>query len=385
MSVNAARTSACATIHLLMIVTPESAEELAGLLVEAASKGQSIILCGNSTKDRMGGPIAPAEVTISTSKLNRVLEYEPRDLTISVEAGISYREMSRVLAERNQMVPLDPAFSDRATVGGIVAANVSGPRRRLYGTARDMVIGMTFATLEGKLIPSGGMVVKNVAGLDMGKLMIGSYGTLAAIAVVNFRVHPLPLGTRTFVGDFELVGDAITRRDEVLKSQLQPSAIDLVKNDAGYRLLIQAGGSAAVLDRYSRELPWAQAVEGAEEDSLWEEIREFTARFLETHQNGLVIRTPCALSEVGNVMERLPRPALARAGSGVCWGYYRQVGDFEHGGDSQQGLIEFAPQEIRESWELWPRPGSDFAMMKKIKQMFDPGCLLNRGRLYGRI
>jgi glycolate oxidase FAD binding subunit len=368
-----------------MIVTPETAEELAGLLVEAAAKGQSINLCGNSTKDRMGGPIAPADITISTAKLNRVLQYEPRDLTISVEAGISYREMSRVLAEQGQMVPLDPAFSDRATVGGIVAANVSGPRRRLYGTARDMVIGMTFATLEGKLIPSGGMVVKNVAGLDMGKLMIGSFGTLAAIAVVNFRVHPLPVGTRTFVGDFERVEDAMARRDEVLKSQLQPSAIDLVKNDAGYRLLIQAGGSAAVLDRYLRELPWARAVEGAEEDSLWEEIREFTARFLETHENGLVIRTPCALSEVGNVMEGLPWPALARAGSGVCWGYYPQVGDFEHRGDLQRGVVEFAPQDVRETWQLWPRPGSDFAMMKKIKQMFDPGFLLNRGRLYGRI
>ena len=100
------------------------------------------------------------------------------------------------------MIPLDPpfsdraaeraAFSERATMGGIVAANTSGPRRRLYGSARDMVIGMTFATLEGKLIRTGGMVVKNVAGLDMGKLMIGSFGTLAAIATLNFRLYPSP-------------------------------------------------------------------------------------------------------------------------------------------------------------------------------------------------
>jgi glycolate oxidase FAD binding subunit len=368
-----------------MMVVPETARELAAVLAEAGAKGRSITLCGNSTKNRMGGPIAAAEITVSTAKLNRVLQYEPRDLTISVEAGIPYRELSRVLAEHRQMVPLDPAFSERATMGGIVAANMSGPRRRLYGTARDMVIGMTFATLEGNLVPSGGMVVKNVAGLDMGKLMIGSYGTLAAIAIVNFRVHPMPVGTRTLVGEFEQVGDAIGRRDEVLKSQLQPSAIDLVKNDAGYRLLIQAGGSAAVLDRYSRELGWARAMEGPEEDALWEEIREFTARFLETHENGVVVRTPCALSEVGKVMEGLPRPALARAGSGVCWGYYPQVGDLRHEGDSQRGVVEFAPQDVRETWELWPRPGSDFAMMKKIKHMFDPGSLLNRGRLYGRI
>ncbi len=152
------------------------------------------------------------------------------------------------------MIPLDPPFSEGATVGGIVAANVSGPRRRLYGTARDMVIGMTFATLEGKLIRSGGMVVKNVAGLDMGKLMIGSFGTLAAVAVMNFRLHPMPVGTRTFVQEFVRATEAIAARDKILKSSLQPAAVDIVKSSAGYDLMIQAGGSPAVLDRYSREL-----------------------------------------------------------------------------------------------------------------------------------
>ena len=115
-------------------------------------------------------------------------------------------------------------------MGGIVAANTSGPRRRLYGSARDMVIGMTFATLEGKLIRTGGMVVKNVAGLDMGKLMIGSFGTLAAIATLNFRLHPKPAGTRTFVQNFEQSPEVIAARDEVLKSRLQPAAIDIVKS-----------------------------------------------------------------------------------------------------------------------------------------------------------
>ncbi len=177
-----------------MTIVPGSPEELAQCLADASSRGQRIALLGNSTKARMGGPIAPYDVAISTSGLNKILEYEPRDLTISVGAGITYSELSRVLAEHGQMIPLDPPFSDRAaeraTMGGVVAANTSGPRRRLYGSARDMVIGMRFATLEGKLVDSGGMVVKNVAGLDMGKLMIGSFGTLAAIATLNFRVYP---------------------------------------------------------------------------------------------------------------------------------------------------------------------------------------------------
>src|SRR5580704_7744391 len=150
-----------------MTIVPGSAEELAECLADAGAHRRRVAVCGNSTKDRMAGPIAQSDVTISTAALNTVLEYEPRDLTISVGAGISYCELSRILAEHQQMIPLDPPFSDRATLssratmGGIMAANTCGPRRRLFGSARDMVIGMTFATLEGKLVKTGGMVVKN--------------------------------------------------------------------------------------------------------------------------------------------------------------------------------------------------------------------------------
>jgi glycolate oxidase FAD binding subunit len=369
-----------------MMLVPGSPEELAAQLAEASSSSQSINIGGNFTKAGMGGPVAASDVTISTAKLNRVLQYEPSDLTISVEAGITYRELSRVLAEHRQMIPLDPHFSDSATAGGILAANVSGPRRRLYGTARDLVIGMTFATLEGKLIRTGGMVVKNVAGLDMGKLMIGSFGTLAAIGIVNFRVHPAPSATRTFVLQFENLAEAIAARDAVLKSQLQPSSIDILKSAGSCRLLIQAGGSAAVLDRYSRELTGAHVLEGGDERELWQTICEFTPRFLSEHEDGAVLRMSCGLSEVGRVMDWMPATALARAGSGVCYGYFPQAQNLELFTDYGSGaVIEFAPQGFRERANLWPAPGSDFEMMKKIKDMFDPRGLLNRGRLYGRI
>jgi len=368
------------------MLAPDSPEELAAQLAEANSKGQSINLGGNFTKAGMGGPAAESDVTISTAKLNRVLQYEPRDLTISVEAGIPFRELSRVLAEHRQMIPLDPHFSNDATAGGILAANVSGPRRRLYGTARDMAIGMTFATLEGKLIRTGGMVVKNVAGLDMGKLMIGSFGTLAAIATVNFRVHPMPPATRTFVLEFPHIAELIAARDAVLKSELQPSSIDILKSAGSYRLVIQAGGSSEVLDRYSRELPGAQVLEGDAERDLWHNLCEFTPEFLRENGDGAVLRMSCALSEVGRVLDWMPATALARAGSGVCYGYFPHAVDTTLFTDYGPGaVIEFAPQSFREQADLWPSPGSDFEMMKKIKDMFDPRRLLNRGRLYGRI
>ena len=177
------------------------------------------------------------------------------------EAGLPWCEFTRLLAENRQMIPLDPPFADGATVGGVMAANSSGPRRRLYGTARDLVIGMQFATLEGKLVQSGGMVVKNVAGLDMGKLMIGSFGTLAAIAVVNFKVLPMPEVERSFLLPFDSLAAAMAARNRILKGGLQPAAIDLLNpaaaGDLGNRawlLAVRAGGNAAAVERYEREI-----------------------------------------------------------------------------------------------------------------------------------
>ncbi len=195
------------------MLAPSTPAELAEALRDAASAGLTIALAGNSTKRRMAGPIEPADVAVTTISLRGQLQYEPRDLTISVGAGLSWREVTSLVAEQRQMIPLDPPYGDQATVGGVVAANTSGARRRLYGTARDVVIGMQFATLEGKLVQSGGMVVKNVAGLDMAKLMIGSFGTLAAIAVVNFKLAPMPEVERSFLLAFESLEAANAARD----------------------------------------------------------------------------------------------------------------------------------------------------------------------------
>jgi len=333
-------------------MTPEN---LAGELRSLATSHRTIRLGGNFSKDRLGGAPTPADVTISTREMRRLLKYDPRDLTVSVEAGMPWSELETNLAGNRQMIPLDPGWAN-STVGGVVAANISGPRRRLYGTARDMIIGMTFATLEGKLVQSGGMVVKNVAGLDMAKLMIGSFGTLAAIAVVNFKVFPMPVESRTFEMRFATAKEAFAERDRILQSVLQPSAIDIVNWPDGFRLLIGAGGSAAVLDRYARELAGARVVE----ESVWDEIRRFTPRFLDQHPGGVVVPMSMKLSEMPGVMESLSVPAIARAGNGVIYAHYAQK-----------------PPAV--AWN------GDFAMMEKVKHMFDPERLLNRGRLYGRI
>ena len=361
------------------MLRPATPADLAFALAAAASKNLTITLTGNNTKSLMAGPQHASDIHISTSALTRVLKYEPADLTISVEAGMLYRDLTTLLAENRQMIPLDPPFAETATIGGILASNTSGPRRRLYGSARDMVIGMTFATLEGKLVQTGGMVVKNVAGLDMAKVLIGSFGTLAAIATVNFKLTPMPQATRTLVRRFRRSEEAIAARDAILKSVLQPAALDLLNTGAGFQLIAQASGNGGVLDRWTRELSSAQVVEGDDEQRLWTGIRETIPAFLGANPEGAIVRVSCPLTEVGRVLEAMPPGSLARAGTGVCYGLFRDVRNAQG-----RGLIDFAPHSFREQNQLWPAPGSDFAMMEKVKSMFDPARLLNRGRLYGR-
>lgn len=377
---------------------PGSPEELAEAMGRAGSRRQTIELGGCFSKRRMAGAVAAADMTISTSAMRRVRQYEPRDLTISVEAGVSYFELSRLLATHRQMIPLDPPFAGGATIGGIVASNGSGPRRRLYGTARDMVIGMYFATLEGKLVESGGMVVKNVAGLDMSKLMIGSFGTLAAIAVVNFKVIPQPPGERTFRFSFAGLDEAVAVRDAILKSPLDPAAIDLLNPGAAetakpaYVLAVRAGGNSAAIARYERDLAamGAQPVPAVDEGPFWRAIEDFTPHYLNGHPDGAVVRVSCTLKEVMAVMQSIPGPAIARAGTGVCYAYFGNSSEAAaFAGETarlySETVVEFAPENRKEALTLWPAPGQDLEIMKRIKLMFDPQMLLNRGRLYGRI
>ncbi|MGO9966306.1 MAG: FAD-binding oxidoreductase [Bryobacteraceae bacterium] len=381
-------------------MAPETAAEVAELLRRPALHNRTNALEGNGSKRLMAGPNQPSDESFSTVNLKRVREYEPRDLTIGVEAGLRWSELTRLVGEHRQMVPLDPPFADRATVGGVVAANTSGPRRRLYGTARDAIIGMEFATLEGKLVRSGGMVVKNVAGLDMAKLMIGSFGTLAAITAVNFKLTPMPELERSFLVTFDTLASAIEARDRLLRSHLQPAAIDLLNPAAGtglgqasWLVAVRAGGNSAAIDRYEREISQlgdGVAFDDSRQETLWKRMEEFTPAFLAAHPDGAVARASCTLKGLEAVMASLPGAAVARAGSGICYGYFERAADAAAwvAGAAELGakaVVEFAPEESKSGLDLWPAPGADWEIMRRVKHLFDPDNLLNRGRLYRRL
>jgi glycolate oxidase FAD binding subunit len=224
----------------------------------------------------------------------------------------------------------------------------------------------------------------------MGKLMIGSFGTLAAVAVLNFQLQPMPEVDRLFLLRFDSLDSAIAARDKVLKSVLQPASIDLLNPMAaaivgwtGYVLAIQAGGNGAVIDRYEKEL---RELGGLQISDTASPLPEFTPWYLATHENAAVARISCTLSQLHGTIEGLNAPVVARAGSGVCYAYFDKAeAAAEAVGRTHNAIIEFAPEDRKPKLNLWPAPGPDFEIMKRIKHMFDPERLLNRGRLYRQL
>jgi glycolate oxidase FAD binding subunit len=387
------------------ILQPGSAEELRGALASAASAKRSVELFGTNTKRLMAGATAEGAMRISTARLDRIVQYEPRDLTISVGAGMKFADLVRELDGHGQMIPLEGAYADEGTVGGLVAANISGPRRRLYGTARDMVIGMKFATMDGKLVDTGGMVVKNVAGLDMGKLMIGSFGTLAAIATVNFKLVPKPSAARTLLFGFDGVKAAMEARDAMIRGVLNPVAVDVLNpvlaaqlnltqmNVKGFILAIAFAGNQAVIERSNREaaaLGTARPLTAEEEQRFWSALQHVTPRHLEKFKEGLVGRVSTTLADCGEALASVEGAGHAHAASGVVRAWFSRPDTASRWLAAAvkrgwKGVIEFSSDAAKRNLTLWPEPGGDFAIMKGIKRMFDPEGLLNSGRLYGRL
>jgi glycolate oxidase FAD binding subunit len=379
------------------VIEPTTAREVAEILKSAGASKQRLITGGHFSKKLMAGPVdSGARQTLTTARLNRVLQYEPRDLTVSVQAGMPFRTLTELLATNGQMIPLDPMYSEDCTVGGVIASNTSGSRRRQYGTARDFVIGMQFAMMNGRLVETGGMVVKNVAGLDMGKLMIGSFGTLAVITSVNFKVVPVPPAERTFAIRFATCTAAVEVRDKLIQGPLQPVAVDLLNPEMAaqqklvdWTLLVRFGGNEALMERCEREVAkLGDARTGRA--GFWQDIQNLTPRFMAKYRDGVVVRVSCALDRLGSVMEGMGVPAIARAGTGVIYAFFIRSASAaawlsQATPAGLHGVIEFAPDSVREQLELWPAPGTDFAMMEKVKRMFDPELLLNRGRLYRRL
>ena len=420
------------------IALPADREQVCELMRLASTERLKVAPIGRGTKLHMGGAAQPVDLVLSLDRMNRICDYPASDLTISVEAGLPIRELARTLAAKGQMLPLDVPFADEATVGGATAANSSGPRRLAYGTWRDFVLGLQFITADGKLAKGGGKVVKNVAGYDVPKLLIGSHGTLGVIVEATFKVFPQPPASATVALGFRSAQQAAQATRQILHSPLIPQALDLVDAAAAsltsrtellpapFTLLAGAAGQEAVLERFERELPALvrasgltsfSLYRGEQEASLWCAVQEMTPAFLRAQPEGVVVKSSLPLSRIGDFIERSRATAdqhgvalatLARAGSGIVYTYLwpaspdrtakraeplgrapeAQAAEETIRAAEQRGgraIVEWCPAELKSKMNLWGTLGDDFAWMRKLKAALDPQGILNPGRFYGGI
>ncbi len=303
----------------LLTVSPASADEIAAILRLASQGGFAVAPVGGATDlDTFSGSV---QVLLRTDRLIEIEHYDPADLTIGVGAGMTVAQLDAMVAEHRLMLATDPPLPERTTIGGLLSAAAQGPLRHGYGAVRDFCIGIRFVTGDGRKAKGGGRVVKNVAGYDLMKLLIGSYGTLAVITSASFKLFPSPRQTRTFLAEFATWQEALKFRDLVMRSPLSPMCLELVSPGARkmmrpemtnntWVLCVKAAGSDAVLARYRKELGSAvtREVEGAEEIELWRAIENFPQmRGDEELASGrwLCATIDAPVGEVGDVLQLL--------------------------------------------------------------------------------
>jgi glycolate oxidase FAD binding subunit len=226
-------------------VAPLTADELAVVLCQASERAQPVVPWGAGTLQRLGAEPPPGASILRTTALNRIVEYHPPDLTITVEAGVALETLEAMLAEHGQWLPWLPPAPGRATVGGLLAAGAGGPLRLGYGAPRDWVLGMQVALADGRLVKSGGKVVKNVAGYDTHKLHIGALGTLGVMTTVTFKVFPRPEHSGALlVGCADRAG-ALALAERLRERPLAPVSLALLAGGVARRLAEQARAAKA--------------------------------------------------------------------------------------------------------------------------------------------
>jgi glycolate oxidase FAD binding subunit len=224
------------------VASPASVDEAAALLRTAAEHGLSVVPRGGGSRLAWGSPVTSCDLLVDTGQMNRVLEHVAGDLVARVQAGARMGDVAAALAGAGQEIALDVPAD--ATVGGVIASGLAGPRRLRYGSPRDLLIGVTLARADGTVAHSGGKVVKNVAGYDLGKLLAGSAGTLGLIAEATFRLHPLPDARAFVTAAFSSAGAAATAVAEAAASALVPSAVELRRAGGPVSVGVELEGSA---------------------------------------------------------------------------------------------------------------------------------------------
>lgn len=376
---------------------PADAEGVARALADAARERRSLVVRGGGTKSDWA-PAPPDAGVLSTARLNRVVAHRHGDLTATVEAGARLADVNRELRAHGQWLALDPAWSGRATIGGIVATSDAGPRRHRFGSPRDQIIGIEIARADGERAKAGGIVVKNVAGYDLARLMTGSFGCLGVILNATFKLYPLTASSRTLVCDLPSNAEAGHLIAAINASQLTPTALEIqspplralirfestdastaTQSAAAARLAEASGARTRILAGDEEQREWAEHA-----DRPWKGAGAVAKVTLLPSDLALTLDALMAGAGNGTACE-----VAGRAGLGVL------LARFEGDVPSQARAIarvrgRTAPHrgsvvvlrgssDLRASVDPWGPMGSAFPVMQSVKRAFDPLGILNPG------
>jgi glycolate oxidase FAD binding subunit len=392
-----------------LVAEPASVEEASRVLAAASRAGKKVVVVGSGSKLGLGNPPERLDLLVSTRRLHRVLEHAAGDLVVKVEAGARLADLQAALAPSGQWLALDPP-EPGATVGGVVAANASGPRRLRYGTVRDLIIGITVVLADGTVAHAGGKVVKNVAGYDLSKLFCGSLGTLGLIAEATFRLHPRPAAAAVVtlqVERTEQLGEAVRR---LLRSTLVPSAIELtwygrpglltvviegirqgvaaqaaaaaeLLGEAGETEVLGPGGTEAALSRLGA-LPWEKAEVGIKVAVPPAELPgALTGLWTGWLGHGrMAAHAGTGVLEVGLEGPDPGNPDQVEAFAGA-------VAKARAALAARQGtlVVAEAPPALKRAVDVWGPPGDAVELMRRVKRQFDPDRQMSPGRFLGGI
>jgi glycolate oxidase FAD binding subunit len=372
-------------------VAPASYEQVAEVVRYAHAEGLAVIPWGGGTRMHIGNVPSRYDIALSLSRLNAVVEHEPADMTVTCQAGITLSELQRHLATAGQLLPLDPPGGDRATIGGILAANAWGPWRHAHGSARDMTIGLRVVTAEGKLTRAGGRVVKNVAGYDLCKLYVGSLGTLGVIVEATFKLAPLPRATAAISAACESAAAACGVAATLQRRGLAVRGVTLVTNGGAWALALELAGTPAAVERSRREIAAVAQIADATGTPL--EAPGGESDSLLCKASVLPTRLPALIDG----LEALPGPPrlLAFPTAGVCYAAWPSPPDPEGIAGAARELtsaaggtlvLERCPLELKRRVDVFgDAPGPSFELMRRVKEQFDPKDVLSPGRFLGRL
>jgi glycolate oxidase FAD binding subunit len=438
-----------------VVVFPKNTDQVAEVVKFANRENLAIVARGSGTKMAMGNPPQKLDMVVCTSRMNHMLDVDTSNLTMTVEAGVKFRDLQARLATQEDrcylpledlgaegdeiicsdrshsgcFIPIDPPYANKATIGGIIATNSTGPRRLLYNLPRDSIIGIRLVAPNGDILGSGGKTVKNVSGYDVSKLMVGSMGTLGILCEMTMRLLPLPEKMATLLVFFTTFLKASAFTEHILETRLLPAAVEIMNAKAyshlsmddipdlgsdGYVAAVALEAFEPAVDRMRTEILHMAKADGAgadavleEEDhcSFWLSVSNLSATLDEKYSGLIKAKLNYPLSLGKRIIEsgesifseaNLDYIVQTHAVNGICLtGVLIDQKDIASTDKAVEAMgrllercrefdgnlvIQSAPADIKGKLKMWGEIGSDFVVMKRLKDQLDPTGIMSPGR-----